>query len=69
MTKQEVHEALCKGSDQDKMRLAVACQIHGVSVESVEELLSNILTSVQVAIEPALKDYEYLRGGVNNGKY
>ena len=28
MTKQEVHEALCKGSDQDKMRLAVACQMY-----------------------------------------
>lgn len=69
VTKQEIHEALCKGSDQEKMRLAVACQVNGISVESLEELIANVVNHAQVAIEPALKDYEYLRGGVNNGKF
>ena len=65
MTKAEVHEMFCNATDQEKMRLCVACQLNGVSVESVEELLSNILTGIQVALEPALRDYKYLGGGGN----
>lgn len=66
MTKQEIHEALCAAPDENKMRLCVACQLSGVSVESIEEMLANVLTGVQEAIAPALRDYEYLRGGVSN---
>lgn len=66
MTKQEIHEALCAAPDDAKMRLCVACQINGVSVESIEELLANILTGVQTAIAPALRDYKYLCGGMSD---
>lgn len=45
-----------------KMRFSVACMLNGVSVESVEETLANVLTGVQAAVAPALRDYEYLRG-------
>ena len=62
MTKQEIHEALCKMSDQEKMRLSVACQLNGVSVEDIEEMLANVITGVQAAVEPALQYYRYLGG-------
>ena len=65
MTKQEIHEALCAAPDDAKMRLCVECQLNGVSVERLEDVLANVLTGVQEAIAPALRDYEYLRGGAN----
>lgn len=68
MTKQEVHEAFCKSSDQEKMRLATACAINGITVESVEEMLANVITGLQVSIEPVLKEYKYLNGGVSGGR-
>lgn len=68
MTKQEVHEMFCNATDQEKMRLCVACQVNGTTVENVEQLLANILTGVQEAIKPALRDFEYLRGGMNEKK-
>ena len=30
MTKEQIHEALCKAPDEDKMRLAIACQMNGI---------------------------------------
>lgn len=36
MTKEQVHEALCKAPDEDKMRLAIACQMNGIDVQDVE---------------------------------
>lgn len=68
MTKQEIHEALCAAPDDAKMRLCIACQANGTTVENVEQLLANILTGVQEAIKPALRDFEYLRGGMNEKK-
>ena len=67
MTKQEVHECFCKADDQAKMRLAVACQMQGIRVESLEELLENVITGIQVAIEPVLENYRYLNGGSSTG--
>lgn len=66
MTKQEIHEALCAAPDDAKMRVCVACQLNGVSVESLEELLANVLTGLQTALAPALRDYGYLGGGLSN---
>jgi len=67
MTKQEIHEILCNADDQTKMRLAVACQMQGIRVESLEELLANVITGIQVVIEPALENYRYLNGGSSIG--
>lgn len=36
MTKEQVHEALCKAPDEDKMRLAIACQMNGIDVQDIE---------------------------------
>lgn len=47
MTKEQVHEALCKAPDEDKMRLAIACQMNGIDVQDVETGLANVLTGVQ----------------------
>ena len=63
VTKQKIHEALCELPDQEKMTLAVECQLNGISVESLEELIANAVNYAQAAIEPSLKNYEYLRGG------
>lgn len=65
MTKEQVHEALCKASDEDKMRLAMACQMHGVQIQTLEESFTNILTGVQKAIKPAIEYYKYLGGGTD----
>ena len=42
MTKEQVHEALCKAPDEDKMRLAIACQMNGIDVQDVETGLANV---------------------------
>lgn len=58
MTKEQIHEALCKAPDEDKMRLAIACQMNGIDVRDIETGLANVLTGVQKAIKPAI---EYAR--------
>ena len=62
MTKEQAHDALCKASDEDKMRLALSCQMNGVDIRSVEETLANVVTGVQNAIKPAIEYYRYLGG-------
>lgn len=62
MTKEQVHDALCKASDEDKMRLDLSCQMNGVDIRSVEETLANVVTGVQNAIKPAIEYYRYLGG-------
>lgn len=62
MTENQIHEALCKASDEDKMRLAIACQINGVDIRQVEKTLANVLTGVQKTIKPAIEYYKYLGG-------
>lgn len=62
MTKEQVHEALCKAPDEDKMRLAIACQMNGIDVRDIETGLANVLTGVQKAIKPAIEYYRYLGG-------
>jgi len=62
MTKEQVHDALCKASDEDKMKMALACQMNGVDIQSVEETLANVLTGVQKSIKPAMEYYRYLGG-------
>lgn len=58
MTKEQIHEALCKAPDEDKMRLAIACH----DVRDIETGLANVLTGVQKAIKPAIEYYRYLGG-------
>ena len=60
MTKEQIHEALCKAPDEDKMRLAIACQLNGIDVRDIETGLANVLTGVQKAIKPAIEYYRYL---------
>ena len=62
MTKEQIHEALCKVPDEDKMRLAIACQLNGIDVWDIETGLANVLTGVQKAIKPAIEYYRYLGG-------
>ena len=62
MTKEQVHDALCKAPDEDKMRLAIACQMNGIDVQDVETGLANVLTGVQKAIKLAIEYYSYLGG-------
>lgn len=62
MTKEQIHEALCKAPDEDKMRLAIACQLNGIDVRDIETGLANVLTGVQKAIKPAIEYYRYLGG-------
>lgn len=62
MTKEQIHEALCKAPDEDKMRLAIACQMNGIDVRDIETGLANVLTGVQKAIKPAIEYYRYLGG-------
>lgn len=47
MTKEQIHEALCKAPDEDKMRLAIACQMNGIDVRDIETGLANVLTGIQ----------------------
>ena len=56
------NEALCKAPDEDKMRLAIACQMNGIDVRDIETGLANVLTGVQKAIKPAIEYYRYLGG-------
>ena len=56
MTKEQIHEALCKAPDEDKMRLAIACQLNGIDVRDIETGLANVLTGVQIEY------YRYLGG-------
>lgn len=60
MTKEQIHEALCKAPDEDKMRLAIACQMNGIDVRDIETGLANVLTGE--AIKPAIEYYRYLGG-------
>ena len=60
MTKEQVHEALCKAPDEDKMRLAIACQMNGIDVQDVETGLANVLTGVQKVIKPAIEYYRII---------
>ena len=60
--KEQIHEALCKAPDEDKMRLAIACQMNGIDVRDIETGLANVLTGVQKAIKPAIEYYRYLGG-------
>lgn len=62
MTKEQVHDALCKASDEDKMKMAMACQMNGVDIQSIEEAIANVVTGVQENIEPAMEYYRYLGG-------
>lgn len=62
MTKEQIHDALCKASDEDKMKMAMACQMNGVDIQSVEEAIANVVTGVQKNIEPAKEYYRYLGG-------
>ena len=62
MTKEQIHEALCKAPDEDKMRLAIACQMNGIDVRDIETGLANVLTGIQKAIKPAIEYYRYLGG-------
>lgn len=62
MTKEQVHDALCKASDEDKMRLALACQMRGIDIRIVEENLANLFTGVQKSLTPAIEYYKYLGG-------
>lgn len=59
MTKEQIHEALCKAPDEDKMRLAIACQMNGIDVRDIETGLANVLTGVQKAIKPAIEYYTF----------
>jgi hypothetical protein len=69
MTKEQVHEAFCKGSDEEKMRLAVMCQMNGVDIRALEETMANVLTEVQKNIGTAMDYYRYLNGGCADGKF
>lgn len=51
-----------KAPDEDKMRLAIACQMNGIDVQDIETGLANVLTGVQKAIKPAIEYYRYLGG-------
>lgn len=51
-----------KAPDEDKMRLAIACQMNGIDVRDIETGLANVLTGVQKAIKPAIEYYRYLGG-------
>ena len=62
MTKEQIHEALVSCPDDAKMRLAVACQMNGISPQKLEETLSNVLTSLEIYMEPAIEYYHYLGG-------
>ena len=62
ITAEQIHEALCKAPDEDKMRLAIACQLNGIDVRDIETGLANVLTGVQKAIKPAIEYYRYLGG-------
>lgn len=62
MTKEQVHDALCKASDEDKMKMVLACQMNGIDIQSVEETLANVLTGVQKSIKSAMEYYRYLGG-------
>lgn len=68
MTQQEVHEMLCNAPDEQKMQLALQCQLRGVDIQSVEKCLANALTLAMSAIQPALDTYKYLNGGTDYGR-
>lgn len=63
MTKQEVHEELCKMPEEQKRLLAFSCQLNGVNIEDLEETLAKILTEFQKSMQPAMKTLQYLEGG------
>lgn len=62
MTKEQIHEALCEAPDEDKMRLAIACQMNGTDIQDVEIALANVLTGVKKTIKPSIEYYKYLGG-------
>lgn len=68
MTKEQIHEALCKAPDEDKMRLAIACQMNGIDIQDAEIVLANVLTGVEKTIKPAIEYYKYL-GGKQYGEF
>lgn len=65
MTKEQIHEALCKAPDEDKMRLAIVCQMNGIDIQDAEIGLANVLTGVEKAIKPAIEYYKYLGGSID----
>lgn len=69
MDKTEVHKMLTQLPDDQKMKLAINCQLNNVTVEQIEDLLARVLTSVQESITPALKEYKYLCGGSDQEQY
>ena len=69
MDKTEVHEMLTKLPDDQKMKLAIQCQINNMTVAQVEEMLANIFTAVQQNITPAIREYQYLNGDIEHVRW
>ena len=69
MDKTEVHKMLTQLPDDQKMKLAIECQLNGVTVEQLEETLARILSGVEACVTPVLKEYRYLCGGSDQERY
>ncbi len=62
MTQQEVHEIFTKASDEEKMHLAIGCQMNGIHPIQLETTLANVVTGIQKSLMPAINYYKYLEG-------
>lgn len=63
MTKEQVHEAICKWTKEDKMLLAMKCQLKGIGAGELEEKIANTMTCVEKAVKQAVANYKYWEGG------
>lgn len=59
MTQKELHnQIVMNASPEEKMQFALACAVHGVLPQKVEETVANLITGIASVIRQ--EDLEYL---------
>ena len=60
MTSKEVHNMICMSTPEQKMDIAIQCQLKGLDIKELEESIATLSTAIEGSIQKATEIYKYL---------
>lgn len=60
MTSKEVHNMICMATPEQKMAIAIECQLKGLDIRELEKTIATLSTGIEGGIQKATEIYKYL---------
>lgn len=60
MTSKEVHNMICMATPEQKMTIAIQCQLKGLDIRELEKSIATLSTVIEGSMQKATEIYRYL---------